>query len=412
MGCSATAKLTAASWTKAKMYLSSFIHRDHLFDIAERWLLGRLEADDGLRVTQILICDGFVLGQTLEAMVKLLLELMHGEIFKQKRIQFKGQLRDAICTSPLDGNARIYELINLYNTNPEFFYREAPINGSIYINGENRLLGLYRIKRPRRIAEKANRYVANWIFQLVQNRAKDMAGERARDLNVPLENLITPKNLMDTEFVMAEKDIAKMFRDNDIRLDKSALQIHDVGGIKLIANTEKLSLLERELSDQPNIRVNDRESFSGDYQATSLVIEVVWDADFVCRRYMDLRAWRKYLNRGLSETELKKGLEPLLEGSQPTLKLELILSTFPDMVESELGNSLHEERIVAQRDNKLYRGYIPMNVEFLIEYLLAVGISPHTNIERLPIKIWGRYLPDTVIDYIRALHGMPDVELF
>ena len=86
MGCSATAKLTAASWTKAKMYLSSFIHRDHLFDIAERWLLGRLEADDGLRVTQILICDGFVLGQTLEAMVKLLLELMHGEIFKQKRI--------------------------------------------------------------------------------------------------------------------------------------------------------------------------------------------------------------------------------------------------------------------------------------------------------------------------------------
>ncbi|MEJ2430355.1 MAG: hypothetical protein P8075_15765 [Deltaproteobacteria bacterium] len=394
------------------MYLSSFIHRDHLFDIAERWLLGRLKTDDGLRVTQILICDGFVLGQTLEAMVKLLLERMHGEISKQKRIQFKGQLRDAICTSPLDGNARIYELINLYNTNPEFFYREAPINGSIYTNGEKRLLGLYRIKRPRRIAEKANRYVANWIFQLVQNRAKEMAWERARNLNVPLEKLITPRNLMDTEFVMAEKDIAKMFKDNDIRLDKSALQIHDVGGIKLIANPEKLSLLERELSDQPNIRVNDRESFSGDYQATSLVIEVVWDADFVCRRYMDLRVWRKYLNRGISETDLKKGLEPLLEGSQPTLKFELILSTFPDMVESELGNSLHEERIVAQRDNKLYRGYIPMNVEFLIEYLLAVGISPHTTIDQLPIKIWGRYLPDTVIDHIRALHGMPDVELF
>ncbi|MEJ2364111.1 MAG: hypothetical protein P8017_05430 [Deltaproteobacteria bacterium] len=180
------------------MYLSSFIHRDHLFDIAERWLLGRLKTDDGLRVTQILICDGFVLGQTLEAMVKLLLERMHGEISKQKRIQFKGQLRDAICTSPLDGNARIYELINLYNTNPEFFYREAPINGSIYTNGEKRLLGLYRIKRPRRIAEKANRYVANWIFQLVQNRAKEMAWERAKNLNVPLEELITPKNLMPT----------------------------------------------------------------------------------------------------------------------------------------------------------------------------------------------------------------------
>jgi hypothetical protein len=412
MGCSPAAKLGAASWKIAKMYLSSFIHRDHLFDIAERWLSGRLESNDGLRITQILICDGFVLGQTLEAMVKDLLERINGKVFKQKRIQFKGQLRDAICISPLDGDARIHELVSLYNTNPEFFYREAPINGSIYIDGENRLLGLYRIKRPRRIAEKANRYVANWIFQLVQNRAKEMAWERAKGLNLPLEELITPKNLMESEFVRAERDIAKMFKDNEIRLDKPALQIHDVGGIKVIANAEKLSLLERELSEQLDIRVNERESFSGNYQATSLIIEAAWDADYVCRRYMDLRAWRKYLNRGVSETDLKKGLEPLLEGSQPTLKLELILSTFPDMVESELGNSLHEERIAAQRDNKLYRGYIPMNVEFLIEYLLAVGISPHTNIERLPIKIWGRYLPDTVIDHIRALHGMPDVELF
>jgi hypothetical protein len=195
-------------------------------------------------------------------------------------------------------------------------------------------------------------------------------------------------------------------------LDKSDLEIHDVGGVKIVASEEKLSLLEKELSEQLNIRVDDRESFSGNYQATSLVIEVEWNPDHVCRRYMDLRAWKKYLNRGLPETELKKGLEPLLEGSKPTLKLELILSTFPDMVESELGNSLHEERIVAQRDNKLYRGYIPMNVEFLIEYLLAVGVCPHTSIEKLPIKIWGRYLPDTVIDHIRALYGMPDFDLF
>jgi hypothetical protein len=102
----------------------------------------------------------------------------------------------------------------------------------------------------------------------------------------------------------------------------------------------------------------------------------------------------------------------LLEGAEPTLKIELILSTFPDMVESELGNSLHEERIVAQRDNKVYKGYIPMNVEFLIEYLFSVGVSPQVNIDRLPIKLWGRYLPDTVIDQIRELYEMPHGELF
>ena len=72
--------------------------------------------------------------------------------------------------------------------------------------------------------------------------------------------------------------------------------------------------------------------------------------------------------------------------------------------------SLHEARIIAQRGNRSYRGYIPMNVELLIEYLLAVALSPTTRIERLPIKIWGRYLPDTISSHIRKLYHLPDHE--
>ena len=394
------------------MYLSSFIHRDDLFDITERWLLGRLEPDDGIRITKILVCDGFVLGLTLEALAAALLKMAHGQSFRQEHIQFKGQLRDAICQSAQDGNTRTKELIHLYRTNPEFFYREAPINGVICVDQQDHLLALYRVKRPRRIAEKANRYVANWIFKMVQDRAREMAEERAQKHNVPLKELITPPKQMDFEFIIAEKHIAGRFKDNNIELDKAALKIHDVGGLKIVASEDKLAQLEKELSRNPNIRVIDRENFSGSYQATSLIIDVPWDQERVCRNYMDLRAWDRYLKRGLPEAELKKGLEPFLEGAKPTLKMELTLSTFADMVESELGNSLHEERIIAQRDNKVYRGYIPMNVEFLIEYLFAVGVSPQIHIDRLPIKLWGRYLPDTVIDQIRALYKMPDCELF
>jgi hypothetical protein len=394
------------------MYLTSFIHREELFDVAERWLCGLLKPDDGLRLTQILICNGFVLAQTLERVSNILLEMFYEKPFQQELIQFKGQLRDAICRSVRDRNARAEELVRLYETNPEFFYREAPINGALCLDHQNRLLGLYRIKRPRRIAEKANRYVASWIFEMVQRRAKEMAKERASKYNIPLEELITPKKQMDREFIAAEKDIAQRFKENDIELDRAALRIHDVGGIKIVAHAEKLSQLKSKLSDHPKIRIIDRESFSGNYQATSLIIEVYWDRQHVCHSYRDQRAWAKYLDRGISETELKKGLEPLLEGAEPTLNIELILSTFPDMVESELGNSLHEERIAAQRDNKVYKGYIPMNVEFLIEYLFAVGGSPHVHIDRLPIKLWGRYLPDTVIDQIRALYDMPNCELF
>ncbi len=393
------------------MYLTSFIHREDLFDLAERWLCGVLQPEDGLRITQILLCDGFVLGQTLEMVSKILLEIVYGSTFQQEYIQFKGQLRDAICRSVLERNARTDELVRLYRTNPEFFYREAPINGALCLDQNNRLLGLYRIKRPRRIAEKANRYVASWIFGLVQKRAKEMARERAIKHSIPLEELITPKKQMDFEFVAAEKDIAQRFKENNILLDRAALRIHDVGGVKIVANAQELLQLESSLSDHPKIRIIDRENFSGDYQASSLILEIIWDREHVCRNYTDQHAWEKYVNRGIPEADLRKGLEQLLEGAQPTLEIELILSTFADMVESELGNSLHEERIIAQRDNKVYKGYIPMNVEFLIEYLFAVGVSPQVHIERLPIKLWGRYLPDTVIDHIRALYKMDYCEL-
>jgi hypothetical protein len=123
---------------------------------------------------------------------------------------------------------------------------------------------------------------------------------------------------------------------------------------------------------------------------------------------MESRAWQRYLERGVPEKVLRNGIEPLLDKADPRISVELILSTFPDFVESELGMSIHEERIVAQRNHKMYKGYIPMNVEFLIEYLLAAGLSPQTHIERLPVKLWGRYLPDTVSYHIRQLYGQPE----
>jgi hypothetical protein len=393
------------------MYLSSFAHRDDLFDITERWLCGRLEPNDGLRITQILISDGFVLGETIKSVAKLLIEMTHGRVFRQERLLSKGQLRDAICRTAQNRNSRTEELVRLYETDPEFFYREAPINGAIYVDERERLLGLYRIKRPRRIAEKANRYVANWIFRRVKVRAKEMAKVRARQSEIPLERLVTSKTQMDYEFITAEKDVAQQFKGNSIKLDKPELTIHDVGGIKIVAHEEELAQLEDKLSDHPNIRIIDRENFSGNYQATSLIIEATWDREVVRKLFIDKKGWERYLDRGIPEAELKKGLEFLLDDAKPTLYMELILSTFPDMVESELGDSLHEERIVAQRDNKIYKGYIPMNVEFLIEYLFAVGACPHAHIDQLPIKIWGRYLPDTVIAHIRELFRIPECEL-
>jgi len=43
------------------MFLSGFVHRVELFQIAERWFREKLESSDARRLTEILIADGFIL---------------------------------------------------------------------------------------------------------------------------------------------------------------------------------------------------------------------------------------------------------------------------------------------------------------------------------------------------------------
>lgn len=390
------------------MYLSSFVHREALFNIAENWFCGRLEPNDALVLTQILICDGFVLGQTLQETTRSLLRRICTDCMNEESIRFKGQLRDALCRGPQPVTPRTLALCREYQAHPEYYYREAPINGVLYTDSQHRLRGIYRIKRPRRIAEKANRKIAQWIFERVQRRAQKMAMERASRYEIPLENLVTPEKVMVEEFIQAEKHIARSFGKNEIHLDRSAMTIHDVGGIKIVAESRDLEFLEKSLHEDTTLKVLEKEDFLGDYQAVSLVLEVPWDRDRACREYLEKESWRKYLDRGIGEADLKKGLDPFLEGADSRLKIELILSTFEDLVESELGDSIHEERIMAQREGRVYKGYIPMNVEFLLGYLFAVGFSPCVRIESLPIRLWGRYLPDTLLSHLRRLYSLPE----
>lgn len=394
------------------MYLTSFIHRRDLLDIAERWFCGRPEKSDGLALTEILICDGYVAGVTLEELARRLIGIIYPEPFQEKRIHLKGELRDAILRCPREMTPRVEELCRRYRNNPDFFYTDAPINGAMCLNGSGQLVGLYRLKRPKRIAEKANRRLANWIFGSVQSRARRMAEERAGEYGIPLERLLTPEQEMVQEFIQAELVIARSFQVGEIKFDRNALTVNDVAGMKIISDEERLAHLETRLAAEPGIEVVETEYFRGNYKADSLILRIGWDPEHVLRRYRDSRAWEKYLNRGVPEERLRKGMQSLLAGGARKINVELILTTFPEMVESELGRSIHEERIIAQRDNKVYKGYIPLNVEFLLEYLFSVGFSPEVNIDPPPIKMWGRYLPDTLTSYIRRLYRLPEYDFF
>ena len=280
------------------------------------------------------------------------------------------------------------------------------------MDARDRFIASYRIKRPKRIAEKANRRIAKWIFETVRNRALGMARGRAEKSGVALDHLITPQEEMDREFIEAEESIAASFRQGDIRFDRSSIIINDVGGIKVIGSEEELKLIESAVGSDPRIGVAERQSFHGNYEAASLILDIGWDPEAVCRKYRNSGVWEKFVNRGIPSSELRKGIEPFLENAQERIMIELILCTPQALVESELGNSLHEERMILQRDFKPYQGYIPTNVEFLLEYIFAVGFSPTTEIAEVPIKLWGRYLPDTFDMFVRGLFELPEYDLF
>ena len=395
------------------MYLTSFVHRNTLFKIAERWFCSCPEPGDVRSLTEILICDGFVINETLAVLINHLLDMTGQRPSSQHSIQTKGELRDIIGNGNPNSQPRVTELLRHYRENPDYYYREAPINGVVCLDEHHRLLGSFRIKRPKRIAEKANRKIADWIFEKVIEQASKMAQDRAQQSGVPLDEFVTSAEEMLREFTLAEELIAGSFRDGSIRFDRDASSIHDVGAIKIIADDDQLQQIKQTLTDNPplDIKVVKQVDFSGNYQATKLILEVPWDPRHVCQRYLETRAWERYVDRGIPEEELKRGLDPFLADAEPKINIEVIFSTFPDLVESEFGNSIHEERIIAQRDNKNYRGYIPMNVEFLVESLFVVGFSPRIDIDQVPIKLWGRYLPETLSSYVRHLYNLPEHDL-
>src|SRR5271169_2027490 len=111
------------------MYLTSFAHRDELLRIAERWLCGRPQPLDAALLTRIFICDGYVLGETLETVIGQIVGKFYPGEFGKVRIRYKGELRDALCHITGEISPRMAYLFGCYRKNPEYFFYQTPVNG-------------------------------------------------------------------------------------------------------------------------------------------------------------------------------------------------------------------------------------------------------------------------------------------
>ena len=87
------------------------------------------------------------------------------------------------------------------------------------------------------------------------------------------------------------------------------------------------------------------------------------------------------------------------------MTIEVSLISYEEMLESEIGRSMHEERILAQRQNQQYQGSLTRNIEYLMDYLFRFALSTTKELNEVPIQLWVRYMPDYIDHILRRLYN-------
>jgi len=361
--------------------------------------------EDGRLVTEIMLFEGLV--SIAEA--RRFMDDLYGEVFGRPLdttpVRYKHEVREMALEAIGDPTPRQHALMQGYHANPEAYFRGMPIEGMLIRGPDQELVGAHRIKRPRRVAEKACRRMADFLGGLIRRRATELAQERADSLGVSLEAMVTPRDEQVREFTRAEESLGRMFRAKSITVPAAALHIDDVIGFKVIGDTEALLRTEDYIVRHPSATVVEREEHNGEYNAVNILVDLTLPpAGAIIDRCRNVD-WSFGATRGLTPEQLAADFPPYVESGAPHIRIELILTSFDEFLESEIGRCIHEYRVLEQRYDRSYTGPIAKNAEFIIEYLLAVAFAPSVEFPSIPVKMWGHYLPETLSHAIRKLHG-------
>jgi hypothetical protein len=302
-------------------------------------------------------------------------------------------------------------LIRNYRQNPGRFYRETPFHGTLYYacrNGSAAYIGSSRIKRVRRLAEKSARRIIDRIFAQIKKHADNLADERARLQGIPRENLLTAPADMKKEFLIAEKRLL-----NDLRAKRpiagngEILAINDVAGLKVVLDAAEQPRLIELLGRFPDCDIAEEEKHAGRYNATNLLIRFRPPREEILARPLGGGILNIMQGRGYSPGEANRSFAEFVRTGEEDVIIEIIFSDYEEMLESEIGRCIHEDRIIEQRLRQQYRGPLARNIQDLLEYLFAFPASHQRELGDLPIKIWNRYLPDYFDEIVKQLFQIP-----
>ncbi|TNF78125.1 MAG: hypothetical protein EP299_03875 [Acidobacteria bacterium] len=384
------------------MYLSGLTHCDRLFDVATRWLADRLESTDGRIVTEIFAFERAITAPTVRRFVADLCRTCHRGDLYMERITSKDEVRSAIVAAASHPSTRVAELIDWYRQLPEEFFPRTPVRMSLVTLRNGRLTAIVRRKRIRRIADKVSRRVAEQLTGEIVAVARALASSRPRPI-AGAERDIAPPSTPAAVGGAAERLVADRIRSGRITLDPEKNRVDDVIGVKIIGSPVELERVEASLDHFEYTFASQREVKAGTYEGVHYLVDLELPPNKTILANMAGIDWAFAAGRGLRIESLDESFRAYIESCRRTFRVELILTTFDDLVESEFGVSIHEQRILDQRDLADDFGRIARNASSIIEYMLRLATSPTITIDHIPIKIWGRYIRDTLNYAIASL---------
>ncbi|MGM0596397.1 MAG: hypothetical protein ACQES9_05095 [Myxococcota bacterium] len=395
------------------MYLGGFIHRDKLFEIATRWLADDLQPNDSWELTEIFTYEGFVSSRPSRKFILNFFTELYGKEIYFRSVKFKHQVKEAVVKGIKKFDNRLELLVRNFKNHPEEYFPRAPFDGFLIYTEDDELVGMYRVKRARRVAEKVSRRLADNFLSHIKKNAENLAQRRARLLGIPLNMLMSSREEMVTEFEAAERQLSTQFSQGSINFRKEDIALHDVIGFKVIGDQEILARAESIIRAHDSVTLEEKEHHTGSYNAVNFQLDLqLPPPGVIIDRTLSSINPPFPVRRGISYEDLLAGFPTYVESGRSDVKLEVILTDYDELVESEIGRSIHEERTLKQRKQREYTGRIAKNAEFIIEYLLSVAFFPKVDINFLPVKLLGHYLPETISYAIRELYDMEKSSIF
>lgn len=387
--------------------IDSFLHRDALANLLTRWMIDRPLPGDVRRLKEIVNLNLYVARIWVDSLARDLLYDLHQQQATLHSAHSKGAFKDFAVNNLLYTTPRIEQMVQHYHRYPEDYYRETPVDGGFYTihsQGQEVLAACMRIKRFRRIAEKGGRYMVSYLLEQIRAGAEELADARAKTMGVSRKLLMTPPEQMAEEFAHAERRLIKRIKQGNIADNPPLLGIPDVVGLKIILENSAFPQVLDQLKKR-NCQILETEFHSGQYNAINLRVRTPLPMDILRQRPPSGAFLRLLAHRGFDPEQVPKIYQDFLLHAEPDVDLEIIVSSFEEYLESEIGRGMHEERILVQRRNPEYSGHLAANIRYLMEYVLSLCRAPTMDdLQQLPIKLWGRYMPDTVEQLVRSLH--------